>query len=478
MRTRLALFFAFGYLMLWTAAVQHDPFFWDTVQLGSKHAHFFYENGLRWQALPADIDSGHPPVFGYYLALMWWLFGKTLPVSHWVMLPFLIGIAWLLFRLGARLAGRSWAAWLIPVVLLDPVFAGQSVLVSPDIVLACFFLLALEGLFAGRQVLVLLGIAGLCAISMRGMMTAAALLAWQAIALWRPDHFFKPKTVTGVFFVPGFAFAAWFLWWHFSQTGWIGFHSGSPWAASFEPVRGAALLKNIAVIGWRWVDTGRIFEWLILGYLLLQAKRKPQSGALILLLGCLALFLTPSALLYHNLSAKRYFLPFFLGLHLLALQWIGASALPQARKQVLFLILIFGLGTGNFWIYPTGISMDWDATLASQPYHRLRREIVQYLDAEHISFQVVGSAFPNLNTGENLCLNGDQRQFSEKDFEQNTYVLASNIFNDFSRQDFQELASGWVLVKRAAHGGIWMELYRKYREPEPPATGHYPTPEF
>ncbi len=377
-----------------------------------------------------------------------------------------------------RLTGRSWAAWMIPVVLLDPVFAGQSALVSPDLVLACFFLFALEGLLEGRQFFVLLGIAGLCAISMRGMMTAAALLTWQTIGLWRPDPLFKPKAVTGALFVPGFSFAVWFLWWHFSKTGWVGYHSGSPWAASFEPARGAALLKNIVVIGWRWVDTGRIFEWLILGYLLLQTRHKPWSGALILLLGCLALFLTPSALLYQNLSAKRYFLPFFLGLHLLVLERIGVSALPRARKQALFLILILGLGAGNFWIYPKGISMDWDATLASQPYHRLRREMVQYLDAEQIDFQGVGSAFPNLNTGESLCLNGDLRQFSGKDFEQNNYVLASNIFNDFSRQDFQELASNWVLIKRVAHAGIWMELYRKYRGPDAPATGDHRVREF
>ena len=77
--------FIIGIALVW--AVQHDPFFWDTVQLASKHAHHFYENGLRWTPLPPEIDSGHPPVFGYYLALAWTCFGKTLPASHCAMPP-------------------------------------------------------------------------------------------------------------------------------------------------------------------------------------------------------------------------------------------------------------------------------------------------------------------------------------------------------------------------------------------------------
>ena len=33
------------------------PFFWDTLQLASRHAHFFYENGFSSLFLPNDMDS-------------------------------------------------------------------------------------------------------------------------------------------------------------------------------------------------------------------------------------------------------------------------------------------------------------------------------------------------------------------------------------------------------------------------------------
>ena len=88
-----------------TAAVRHHFFFWDTAQLGAEHALFFYTEGFHQGLLPDAMDSGHPPVFGWYLAGIWHLCGRSLAVSHWAMLPFLWGIIWMAWRLGRRLLG-------------------------------------------------------------------------------------------------------------------------------------------------------------------------------------------------------------------------------------------------------------------------------------------------------------------------------------------------------------------------------------
>ncbi len=478
MRDFLKLLPFFLGLAAWTYAVQSYPFFWDTVQLASKQAHHFFENGLCWTPLPPEIDSGHPPVFGYYLALVWHIAGKTLPVSHWAMFPFLCGIVWLLFRLGRRVAGQEWALWLIPLAFLDPVIAGQSALVSPDIVLACCFLLATEGLLSSRNKWVVAGIFGLCAISMRGMMTAGALFLWQAIAHWRPACFFQPKRLSGLAFLPGFAFAAWFLWWHQQATGWTGYHAASPWAPAFEATHGLGLFRNLLVIGWRWTDFGRVFEWAILVFLVFRGVdarskiigksemegRPPHksewSGALLLLLCCLVILLTPSALLYKMLSAHRYFLPLFLAFHVYLFYQLVQSNLDTLKKRGLLVVLLVGMFSGNCWIYPRGISMDWDATLAHLPYHRLRSDMIDYIEQQNIDFQSIGTAFPNINTGENLLLNGDKRQFIEKDFVQNKYILVSNIFNDFSEKDIENLEQEWILIQDKKQGGVWMRLYK------------------
>lgn len=481
-------------------SVQHDPFFWDTVQLASKHAHHFYQNDLAWSPLPGEIDSGHPPFLGWYLAVAWSVFGKNLPVGHWAMMPFLLANVWLLYRLGLRLGEPRWAWWLPLLALLDPVLAGQSALVSPDVMLTTWFLLAVEGILGKKRWFVAVAVVGLCTVSMRGMMTAAALAVWslgldslkldslkfgvrslksQVLAQLQTSNF---KLTT---FFPGFLLSAAFLCWHWHMTGWVGYHAGSPWAGAFVRAEGLGLLKNAAVLGWRWADFGRWAEWAVLIWLI-TSKRGVDRRLLSLLL-LLTLFLTPSALLYTNLSAHRYFLPLFLTLHLVVFQGIVSvvgrrlsAILPAEAKVVgghsqpsairlnpataLLPLLVVSLATGNLWVYPRGVSMDWDSTLAHLPYHAMRHEAVAFLEKKGVDFQTVGSAFPNLNTGEHLLLNGDERQFAPLNFEENRFVLASNVFNDINELDYRRLERDWVLLKKWQHQvGVWMVLYEQRR---------------
>ncbi|MEK7253678.1 MAG: hypothetical protein AAB316_02970, partial [Bacteroidota bacterium] len=109
---RILPFFFYFTALLATYLVRNHPFFWDTIQLASKHAHFFYDTDFQSLILPENIDSGHPPAFGMYLALVWKIFGKTLTVSHFAMLPFLWGIVFFILKIGERLGGKENAQWL------------------------------------------------------------------------------------------------------------------------------------------------------------------------------------------------------------------------------------------------------------------------------------------------------------------------------------------------------------------------------
>lgn len=484
-------FLLYPVALIWS--VQHDPFFWDTVQLASKHAHHFFEHRLQWLPLPAEIDSGHPPVFGYYLACIWSIFGKTLPASHWAMLPFLLLNLGLLYRIGFKLGGFTRAAWLVPIVMLDPVMAGQSVLISPDVVLVSGFLLAVDGILGKSRLQVVLGVLLLCMISMRGMMTAGALAVWLGLqglgqagfsGFRRGDlQAFLSRLLGFVIshhwaFLPGFLFAGWFLWWHKTATGWIGLHPASPWAPTFEPAQGIALLRNLLVLGWRWLDFGRVFEWILLFGLVwkfwptlrkqwLDTARPESLGSILLLVLCLVVFLSPSSILFVNVSAHRYSLPGFIAFHFLVFKTLAlVTPVAFVRMKRIFTIaipslLILSLALGNFWIYPRGVAMGWDSTLAHLPFHRLRAEALGYLDANGIDFKTVGSVFPNLNTGENMLLNGDPRHLADKDLLRNDYFFASNIFNDLSDNDFETLRNEWILEKKWQQSGVWVELYRR-----------------
>lgn len=449
---------------VWVHAVQDDPFFWDTVQLGSKHAHFFYQNQLRWALLPPEIDSGHPPLLGYYLAVLWTLLGPSLWVSHWGMYPFLVAILYFSVKTGQRIApGWYWipALWIIA----DPVMAGQSALMSPDVLLAAGMLAAINGAASGRRTWLAAGVLLLCAVSMRGMMCALALAVW---VWWQlPARERRRGSVlirTGWPFLPGGLLGAAFLWWHYQASGWVGHFEGSSWAGAFERVNGQGFVRNIAILGWRWTDMNRFAMW---GFLFFWAGQRglraffDQHKKWCMLLLLMALFLSPTALLYQNLSAHRYFLPVFIALHLLLASALAHSGWKSGRIGWSAAALALILWTGHYWIYPRGISMDWDSTLAHRAYHPLRAEAIAFLDREQIDFNRTGTTFPNLNTGEHLLLNRDMRKMAALDLEKNDWVMASNVFNDINEPEYEVLDRDWETIWYREKAGVWIRIYRR-----------------
>jgi hypothetical protein len=462
---------------LFTAAVAEVPFFWDTVQLASKHAHFFYHNQLRWQPLPAAFDSGHPPLLGYYLACGWTFWGKTLPVSHWLMWPFLTIFWALLAQIGHFLSKNTLSGWwLVAIVALDPTVAGQSSLVSPDLLLISGCTMCIWGVLGQHKAWLLAGTLLLSLVSMRGMMTAAGIGLWW---LWwqyrtQPQFQWWPTLLRSWPFWPGVLLAGGFLYWHWQATGWIGHHPQSEWAGAFERTDAKGLLRNAAIVAWRWLDQQRWLCWGIACLLSWRFRLWRSPWAVLTLL--MALCLSPTALLYHNLSAHRYFMPLFLALHL----WVFEALTVWSRQRhttaqgsatnwwsaftrpvTVLTALVLNMAAANFIIYPRGISMDWDCSLAHLAYHPLRAEAMHWFDTQGIDYARIGSAFPNLNTGAHLLLNSDQRHCAPFDTARNQWVLISNVFNDIDEPEYAQLANGWRLVRRSGHAGVWVEVWKK-----------------
>lgn len=183
---KLLPFVGFYFILTWL--VSGNVFFWDTVQLGSKHGLFFYETNFSSILLPDDIDSGHIPTFGMYLAAMWNVFGKTLLVSHFAMLPFLIGIVFQTFILLRRFISEKYIYLALILFLADSTLLSQSVLMSPDVILVFFFLLSLNSVLNNKKTYLSLAVFGLFLISMRGMMVAFAMLILDVIINIRYDN--------------------------------------------------------------------------------------------------------------------------------------------------------------------------------------------------------------------------------------------------------------------------------------------------
>ena len=73
-------------------------FYHDDITFGSKVGNHLYNTSIFNWIIPENFDSGHPPTFGFLLAVIWKLFGKSLFVSHLLMLPFIFGFLVQLYK--------------------------------------------------------------------------------------------------------------------------------------------------------------------------------------------------------------------------------------------------------------------------------------------------------------------------------------------------------------------------------------------
>lgn len=125
--------------------------FWDNVLFASLMGNPLYENGiLNWNSIPLENDPGHPPFLATLLATVWRLFGRSLSVSHWVMLPFIFGLLWQICSfVSFFVKDKSFLIWAYLLVVLDPTLLSQLVLVNPEVIQLFFFFIALNAVLKG-----------------------------------------------------------------------------------------------------------------------------------------------------------------------------------------------------------------------------------------------------------------------------------------------------------------------------------------
>ena len=436
------------------------PFFWDTIQLASRQAQWYYDQQFKYLLLPDVIDSGHPSGFGMYLALCWQGFGQSLLVSHLAILPFVSLILLGLFRLSKIL--NSYLVWIFPLlVVIDPVFLGQISLVSPDVALFAFFIWGLLGVLEKRSKLLLLCSLVLAIISLRGMMAVLALYLFQVVngqnGDWRKLIYWFRSTIS---FIPAGLLALAFLGYHTWAKSWVGFHADSPWRESFTLVGLKGMLKNGLVLGWRIADYGRVF--LVLATLGLAFKQfKTLKSTPFFSLVLITLFIQlPHFLLFQGVSAHRYLLPFYLALHLFFFSLLEQSQIKSKTKSIILGLVLLGLASGNFWIYPPAIAQGWDSTPAHWPHFALRKEVIRYLDQHDIPLEKVGTTFPEIGPLHWRDLNGRQDGFSPLNLSQNEYVYFSSVMNDFSDKDRKLLFEKWTPVLTFKKAGLKTILFK------------------
>jgi hypothetical protein len=443
------------------------PFFWDTTQLASRQAQWFFDHRFHSLLLPAVIDSGHPPGFGMYLAFLWQLFGQSLPVSHFAVFPFILITIAVLAKLGDRLHPGT-GDWLPLLIFVDPVFATQSTLVSPDNVVIAGFLLGLYGSWTHQRWLLVVGTLMLSATSMRGMMATAGLYVFEILAAEKKVLDWRFGLQKMLAYVPAGLLSLAFLLLHYQAKGWIGFHADSPWAPSFAKVGWSGLVRNAVVLILRLLDFGRIFLWLSMGIIAAIIWRYWQPFWKLdhvrrLSILCLVMLAMESFsfLVYRGVNLHRYLGPFFLSADILFVVLLLKSCLSERWKSFLFAFTLIGLISGHFWIYPPYIAQSWDTTLAHWPHYALRQKMIDYLDQKHIPLNEVGTAFPEIGPLHWRDLSQQQRGFTAKNLEQQSYIFYLRTMNDFSDAERITLFKDWKQEVVFQQGFLTAILFKK-----------------
>ncbi len=458
---------SYSLVLILFAVTINNSFFWDTVQLGSLHANYYYTTNFSSFLLPNSVDSGHIPVFGIYIAAFWKMLGRTLLVSHLAMLPFIIGLLWQLQKLTHYFVRKEFVGIAMLLILIDPTLLGQITLVSPDVPLVFFFLMAVNATLSNKKFLLLLSTVLLFLISMRGMMVALCILSLDIYCNISFKENFKNILLSlfkrSLIYLPALLIFIAFSWYHYNQKGWIGYHQDSPWASSFESVSFSGFLRNVVVLLWRLWDFGRIGVWAVIMLLLLGFRKQifQKKKTKLLIFFCLILLLIlPSNMLWaKGLMGHRYLLPIYLTISLFGATVLFSKYVSERWRDFLLALWLLVLATGNLWIYPPKIAQGWDATLAHLPYYELRNEALSYLDQNNIEFENVATFFPNNAYIDDIDLNNDDRLLTTFNNEKE-YVFYSNIFN-VSDGDYDFMANNYREIRHFENKGIYISILKR-----------------
>lgn len=437
-------------------------FFWDNVAGYSMPASYLLEHGLFSFVYPVNYVS-EPPLAHMYLAVLWTLLGKNLLVAHLSVTLFSVGVIWQVWRLCEKL-NTKYTPYIFLLAVLEPTLSTQLILISPDVILCFFALLSINLLLENKRGWLAVSACCLGLVSIRGFVVCAGLgLGYLVIAKVIEKKSFKEAFVY-VFpsFIPVLlALGAWFLY-RKLETGYFLYQPGFEYQEHRELASLSHIIKNIASLAIRMLDSGRIIVWLFLLVAIIKMGIKNfiafvvHSRLSIIYLSVLfTLFLVTIPVT--NPFGDRYFIVLYILLALITAQLL--SKVYEARKiQIVFVGMLLVLVSGNFWVYSEKMSKAWDSVLCHLPCYSLRQEMITYLEDQHIDVNDVSASFPLNAPFADLDINEDKRQFTPVDWDKSRYIIYSNLYN-WDDESINAIHSKWKLQKELKSGLIFLRLY-------------------
>ncbi|MEI7594307.1 MAG: hypothetical protein WCK02_01065 [Bacteroidota bacterium] len=439
MKTKIILLIVGFVYFLACFWLEKIPFFWDYTTL-SETAQKINLQGFGLQNLSL-VDSRQMLLYGYYLSACWTVFGKTLFVSHLVVLPFILGLTYEFIKLSEFFNLNKLYIFIgLLLLVADPTISTQIILMGFDITLVYLFLAALNSIFQNNVKMLIFYMSILALFSMRGIMLLPVLVLFNL-------YFNKYNLKLLTFFsIPLFL----------SLIHLYIAKSGIAEDSSRQIVSLEQFFRNCIYIFWKICDFGRIF--LLISIVILY-KSIPKSLKVLLLL--LFVFFIFTMAPFSNPIGHRYFM--ILTVIMIIALLISIEKLYFNRQVAILGIIVCFLISGNFWLYHVKYGNGWDGSLKVLSYFETKDKLDLWLKEKKIEKKNIISGFPLLanNMKTNLSENTDEFADRRTDTIENyKYVVYSNVCNEFTQQELNSIKQNWKLIKSFQNGQVEISVYQ------------------
>ena len=342
------------------------PFFWDEMGQFVPASLDLYQTGA-W--IPkTTLPNVHPPGLMAYLALVWKIFGFSIPATRAAMLLIAAAGALFSFLLAIRLSRKTAGAPAFAAViflLASPMFYTQSMMAQLDMPAMTLTALALLLFLEDRLAWCAAACTLLVLVKETGLSTPFVLAAW----LWIRD---RRRREALYFLAPAIALAAWLIALHHATGHWLG-------NDEFQRYNVGDSLKPAHILG----TLERRFYFLFIsdglwiGAIALFAGSRVLRGRewnIAFLVGGAQILLVS---IFGGASLDRYALPVFP--ILFAAMAAAASVYPQSWRLATQGAMTCGLLIGFVWNPPYPFS--FENNLAMMDFVALQQEAASYLEA-------------------------------------------------------------------------------------------------
>lgn len=447
-------------------AFRNLPFFWDAITK-SNRANWIYDNNLKYFIVPTEINSGHPPLWIFSLALFWKILGKSIITARFLLLLVNIGVVYQILVFCKNNFIKTIPILAVFIVLIDPTFVAQTTNLNNDMLLLFFTLLALNVLISKtrRQWLFFIAIIGLLLTNLRGIYIALAIFIIHLIFI--KFNFIKNnKKLLLLGYLMGLVVFAVFCFFQYKTLGWFIITENKSYNAHRQAVGVRLIFFNIAVYIKCFLEYGRFIIFIFLVPLLTQyfkdkSLRNQKTNkiliAFIVLSGIFFIGMVP----FSNAIGPRYFMISYLLAIVLFLNLLYCLNKSKLYKNTSIITITFFLLTGHFWVYPATLSQSWDSSLAYLNYFKIEEEMENYIDTFPIQHYNIGTRIRlNARSHSELIFLPKEAKYSDFNIKKNPYILYSNIENYTKDKELLTIQNNWILVKKIQNKGVFIALYK------------------